>query len=152
MPNSPELLLEISRVVARCADNDDLKNVAAELNPLFPAEYSSKDKEDALEEAIVYALEANQPGYPVDGQPGILPCDVNLKEAVLREVEVMREADFDNEEHAQAWADLKKSLDASPETDFIDGVSVNCPDDYILSLDRMACAQLLRLRQAYPRF
>lgn len=145
-----EILLNISRAVAKAMDAENLKNIGASLNGIIPASWSQQERAQALDQAIIYSLVAEQPGYPNDGQPGYLPADADLKAAVLNEIKAMIEADFDREEHRAVWQALQKSVEATPEQDFCPGVAVNCPDDYLLTLDKLTCGDVLRQHNALP--
>lgn len=145
-----EILLKISRTVARAMNEENLNNIGSDLNTIIPASWSQADRAAALDAAIVYALVAEQPGYPDDGEPGYLASDVNLKQAVLDEIGAMIKADFDKTEHRAVWESILKSVEATPETDFVPGVAVNCPDDYLLTLDKLSCGDVLRQMNALP--
>lgn len=144
------ILLKISYAVAKAMDAENLKEIGASLNAIIPSGWSQADRAKALDEAIVYALVAEQPGYPDDGQPGYLPADADLKAAVLNEIDEMIKADFDKSEHRATWQEIKKSVEATPEADFAPGVAVNCPDDYLLTLDKRTCGDVLREMNALP--
>lgn len=144
------VLLEISALVAKAMNAENLADIGASLNALIPADLSKQERADALGEAVVYSLVAEQPGYPEDGQPGYLPADADLKSAVLNEIDEMIKADFDKEEHRRTWEQIRKSVEATPESDFEPGVAVNCPDDYLLTLDKQTCADVLRAHNALP--
>lgn len=145
-----EALIKISRIVAEAMNAENLSNIAANLNAVIPADISLKSRAQMLDEAIVYSLSAEQPGYPVDGEPGFLPADADLKAAVLNEIDEMIKADFDKAEHKATWEQIKKSVAATPEDEFTPGIAVNCPDDYLLSLDRLTCGDVLRAHNALP--
>lgn len=145
-----EILLNISRIVARALNANDLSGIGADLNAVIPASLGAEQRAACLDAAFVYALVAEQPGYPDDGQPGYLPADADLKAAVLNEINAMIKADFDKEEHRAVWQELAKSIESTPEADFIPGVAVNCPDDYLLTLDRLTCGDVLREKNALP--
>lgn len=145
-----DMLLSISKIVAQAMNEEDLANIGAKLNTAIPAQMSQTERAAALDEAVVYALVAEQPGYPDDGQPGYLPADANLKAAVLNEIDAMIKADFDKGEHRATWQSIRKSVEAAPESDFVPGVAVNCPDDYLLTLDRLSCGDVLRQKNALP--
>lgn len=149
---SQDLSLAISKIVATGLDQAAPAGIAPKLAALFPGDWSAEQKARALAEAVVYSLQAARPGYAGDGAPGYLSADIDLKAAILNEIDAMMEADFDSGEHAAAWRKLKSDLDASPESEFVNGVSVTCPDDYILTLDRLTCAEALRRQGINPDF
>ena len=144
------ILIEISQVVAKAMNAQDLSGIGAELNAVIPASLDAEKRAACLDAAVVYVLVAEQPGYPDDGLPGYLPADADLKAAVLNEINAMIKADFDKEEHRAVWQELAKSIEATPEADFVPGVAVNCPDDYLLTLDRLSCGDVLREKNALP--
>lgn len=145
-----DVLLKISQAVALMLNENKGSDLGAKLNSIIPADIDPEERAKALDEAVVYSLYAEQPGYPQDGQPGYLPADADLKAAVLNEINAMIEADFDKEEHRKVWESLRESVASTPESDFIPGVSVNCPDDYLLNLERYTCAELLRTLNFLP--
>lgn len=145
-----KLAAAISKLVADCLNNGELTSITAKLEALFPAGATAKEKLAALCLTPIYALAAGQPGYPEDGRPGYLPCDADLKAAVLREIDAMIEADFDKEEHRQTWQTIRKNVAAAPAADFLPGVAVNCPDDYLLTLDKCFASEALRQYKALP--
>lgn len=146
------ILLSISRIVAQAMNEENLSSIGERLKGIMPADWGQAERAAALDAAIVYSLFAEQPAYPVDGQPGYLPADANLKEAVLNEIDEMIKADFDKTEHRLIWESIQKSVAATPEADFAPGVAVNCPDDYLLTLDKLSCGDVLRERNALEAF
>lgn len=147
---NPEILLRISKIVAKAMNDQNLGAIGPDLNTAIPADMSQAERAACLDEAIVYSLVCEQPGYPDDGLPGYLPADADLKDAVLNEIQAMIRADFDKAEHRAVWEELEKSVQATPEADFVPGVAVNCPDDYLLTLDRLTCGDVLRKMNALP--
>lgn len=145
-----KLIRAISDIVAQCLNANEAGACAARLDAIFPAGADACAKLAALGAAPVYALVARQPGYANDGRPGYLPQGADLKQAVLNEIEAMIEADFEKDEHAQTWHALAASVRATPDADFAPGVAVNCPDDYLLTLDRHFASELLRKYDAFP--
>lgn len=139
-----EILNKISHTVAQLLNENQTAELGARLNAIIPGDADTNARAAALDEAIIYSLVAQQPGYPEDGRPGYLPADADLKAAVLAEIKAMIEADFDKEEHRKVWESLQESVQNTPEEDFVPGVTVNCPDDYLLNLDRFTCGELLR--------
>lgn len=144
------ILIAISRTVAQAMNEQNLADIGARLNAVIPASASPRERATALDEAFVYSFAAEQPGYPDDGQPGYLPANANLKEAVLNEIRAMIKADFDRPEHLEVWQSIEKSVADTPEADFAPGIAVNCPDDYLLTLDKISCGDVLRRRNALP--
>lgn len=145
-----KLALAISKLAAGCLNSGELGGIAAKLASLFPVGATAAEKTAALALTPIYALAAEQPGYPEDGRPGYLPCDADLKAAVLHEIDAMIEADFDKEEHRQTWQTIRKNVAAAPERDFLPGVAVNCPDNYLLTLDKYFVSEALRRYNALP--
>lgn len=145
-----EALLKISKIVADAMNAENLADIGADLNSAIPADISLQARAQMLDDAVIYSLSAEQPGYPVDGQPGFLPADANLKAAVLNEIDEMIKADFDKAEHQATWEQIRKSVAATPEEEFAPGIAVNCPDDYLLTLDRLTCGDVLRAHNALP--
>lgn len=145
-----DILLAISRTVAKTLNEQNLAYIGPNLNAVFPPGTSLAERAQALDAATIYALVAEQPGYPDDGQPGYLPADADLKAAVLNEIDAMIKADFDKAEHRQVWESIRQNVAATPEADFLPGVAVNCPDDYLLTLDKLACGDVLRSKNAIP--
>lgn len=143
-------LLKISQIVAAAMNAQNLENIGAELNLAIPAKDSPEDRAKMLDEAIIYSLYAEQPGYPVDGEPGYLAAGTNLKAAVLNEIDEMIEADFDKSGHKATWEAIRARIAATPEQEFEPGIAVNCPDDYLLNLDRQTCGDVLRAHNALP--
>lgn len=139
------LLKELSEAIARGIDSGDKTDLLTNIKILFNADMSREDKEEALKNTYVYSIAASRPGEQTDGNPGYLAPSANLKQAILEELSVMKEADFNGDLHAKAWAELIQSINAAPESDFNDGVEVNCPDDYILSLNKLSCLEALEI-------
>lgn len=146
------ILLAISKIVAQALNAGSLSGIGERLDSAMPAAWEQAQRASALDEAVVYALVAEQPGYPEDGQPGYLSSDADLKAAVLNEIDEMIKADFDKAEHRQIWQSIQKSVEGTPEADFIPGVAVNCPDDYLLTLDKLSCGDVLRAKNALESF
>lgn len=149
--NDAALLMSISRVVAECLDSDDESTLPADLGKVFPENFSAKEKREALEKACIFSLAAMLPGNPPDGRPGYLASDIDPREVVLNEIDTMMEADFDEDEHNEAWENLKKSLEDIPDSEFMAGMDVNCPDDYILSLKRISCLDAIKSTDISPQ-
>lgn len=145
-----KLALKISQIAAQCLNSGEAAQIADKLEHLFPANVAPSEKLAALALAPIYSLVAEQPGYPKDGRPGYLPADADLRQAVLHEIDAMIEADFDKAEHRQTWQTIRKSVEATPEADFLPGVAVNCPDDYLLTLDKRFVSEVLRENNALP--
>lgn len=145
-----ELAIKISRIVADCLNDGQPREASARLNALFGPEASAAEKLGALCVTPVYSLVAEKPGYDADGKPGYLPLGDDLKKAVLDEITAMIKADFDKEEHRLTWQTLQKNVEAAPEADFEPGIAVNCPDDYLLTLDKRFASELLRQYGALP--
>ena len=145
-----DTLLKISEIVAAAMNAENLASIGPDLNAVIPADISLQARSQMLEDAIVYSLAAEQPGYPVDGQPGYLPASADLKACVLNEIDEMIKADFEKREHQATWEQIRKSVAATPENEFEPGIAVNCPDDYLLTLDRLSCAEVLRARNVLP--
>lgn len=145
-----KITLEISKLAAKCLNEGKLDGIAAKLESLFPADATAAEKLAALALTPVYTLVAEQPGYPEDGRPGYLPFDADLKAAVLHEIDAMIEADFDKDEHRQTWQTIRKNVAQAPAADFLPGVAVNCPDDYLLTLDKCFVSEVLRQYKALP--
>lgn len=145
-----KILLEISRTVANAINANQFDNLGADLNQLIPDNLSRADRAAFLTEAHVYSLVCEQPGYDPDGKPGYLPADADLKAAVLNEINAMIEADFDKSEHRETWQLIKSNIESTPEEEFLPGVAVNCPDDYLLNLDRVNCAEALQKFNCLP--
>lgn len=144
------ILLKISEIVATALDTNDPGDLGAALNSVIPDNISRQERAAALEQAYVYSLVCEQPGYDPDGNPGYLPADADLKQAVLNEIDAMIRADFDRAEHRQTWEKLRESVAATPEAEFTPGVAVNCPDDYLLSLDKTSCSEILKRKGLLP--
>lgn len=144
-----KLLETISGIVASCINEDRQADIKNELDKVL-GEKSTHDKMATLAVTPVYALVAEQPGYPVDGKPGYLPMDADLKAAVLSEIQAMIEADFDKCEHMEIWKGIEKNVAATPPAEFLPGVAVNCPDDYLLTLDKLFASEVLRQYNALP--
>lgn len=144
------MLQTISSLVAGAMNKEDLSGIAAKLEQAMPPNWTAQQKGKALADAWVYALVAEQPGYPDTGQPGFLGADADLKAAILHEIDAMLAADFCRDEHAKVWRQIRTTVEATPESDFLPGVAVNCPDDYLLTLDRLSCAEVLRQKNALP--
>lgn len=143
-----KLLNAISDITAKALNEQDYGAVAGQIDGLFAKGASANDREEALERALVYSLQAHQPGFPPDGQPGYLSSSASLKAAVLHEVDVMSQIDPDDDVNAGVWKRLKNSLESACEIDFVNGADINCPDDYILVLTPMSCGLVLRQRGA----
>lgn len=139
-----ELLLAISKTVANLLDADQAQNIKSALAKIIPGDYSSEQRKQILDEAQVYTIEANRPGYAaIDGKIGYLESGVNLKEAVLDELRTMREADFDASEHAEGWDQLIEEIKNTPDNEFTPGLTINCPDDYVLNIVQHSVAGVL---------
>lgn len=145
-----DALLKVSKIVARAMNEENLNGIGADLNAAIPADISQEERATMLDEAVVYSLYAEQPGYPIDGEPGFLPADADLKAAVLNEIDEMIAADFEKGQHKETWQEIRNSVAATPEQDFVPGIAVNCPDDYLLNLDRLTCGDVLRQHNALP--
>lgn len=145
-----DLLAKISQCIAKAFNDGDTSGLEAELNKLVPDNLSHDDRADILNKAIIYTLVAEQPGYDPDGLPGVIPSNADLKGAVLHEIDAMIEADFDKSEHREKWQEIEKSVRNTPASDFSPGVAVNCPDDYLLMLDRHTCAEFLKKYNLLP--
>lgn len=143
-------LKAISGLVAEAMNREDLAGIDAALAQAMPADWTNEQKAKALSDACVYALVAEQPGHPDTGQPGYLAAGTDLKAAILHEIDAMLAADFDRDEHASVWRQIQATVAATPEADFLAGVAVNCPDDYLLTLDRLSCVEVLSERNALP--
>ncbi len=134
----------VSRTVAELLDSDEAGKIASALAGILPPDISEEDKRELLEKARLDAIEANKPGYgPLDGKIGYLLPDINLKEAVLKELSVMAEADFDEGEHAAAWKQLMAEISGTPEAEFTPGFSVICPDDLVLNISSATVREIL---------
>lgn len=140
---SEGILNELSRLVATALDSGDFSNLAADMAKAAPGVAQIAD---ALDQAKVYRLEAHRPAFGPDGEPGYLSQDVDLKQAVLHELRAMAGADFDSGEHSAEWASVEREMAALPEDKYRDGLTVSCPDDYILSLLCQSCSEALRSR------
>lgn len=147
---SPDIHARISETVAKLLNENRPNEIGAALNSVIPANASLEERAGSLDQAVIYSLVAEQPGYPEDGRPGYLPSSANLKASVLDEIQAMIRADFDKEEHRKVWESLAESVRNTPEGDFEPGVTVNCPDDYLLTLDRHTCGELLRELNILP--
>lgn len=147
-----QLLQNISQVVADCLNEDRAEDIESGLDRLFGPSATPHDKLAALALAPIYALVAGQPGYAEDGKPGYLPVGTNLKAAVLHEIHAMIEADFEKGEHRRIWEAIEKSVAATPEKEFVPGVAVNCPDDYLLTLDKLFVSHVLRQYNIMPHW
>lgn len=141
----------ISEITARAMNEQSFADVPEKIRGLFPQNMGAQEKTAALDQALVYALQAHQPGFPPDGAPGYLPSTASLKDAVLNEIDVMARVDNDADADKAAWQSLKKSLEDAHESDFARGADINCPDDYILALAPVSCGLLLRQKGALPK-
>lgn len=138
-----KLLTAISVALAEVLNNQNSANINNALESVFPSGFTADEKNKALSEAKIYNLSASIPGNPPDGRPGWLSSNINPKLCVLNEIHTMMDADFDEDERKQAWKKLVQSLEDAPVEDFENGVDVNCPDDYILSLKAMTCLEAI---------
>lgn len=146
----PKLLQSISEIVAECLNEDRAGDLKTELDKVFGPDATAREKLAALGLTPIYSLVAEQPGYPEDGKPGFYPVGSNLKAAVLNEINAMIEADFEASEHRQIWQKIRESVAATPEGEFLPGIAVNCPDDYLLTLDKRVASEVLRRYKALP--
>lgn len=141
-----QISTEISRLVATALDKDAFGSLRADIEKSFPAPPRRKQVEEALASSSVYQIAASRPGYAPDGAPGYLSQDMDLRAEVLRELRNMAGADFDEGEHAARWAEIEDRMAGVPESQYREGLSVVCPDDYVLSLLCMSCAEALAQR------
>lgn len=141
---------DLSRLVARALDSAGSDGTLNTLKEFLARTYAGAERAAALESTPVYQLEAHQPGFEPVGEPGYLSLDLDLRQAVLHELATMAEADFEREEHATAWQELQEKMAQVSESQYSEGLTVSCPDDFILSLLRMSCAEALRSRDINP--
>lgn len=139
MNDDRELRTLISKTVA-----DFLNNPVGSDRELLPPGMPSSDQHAILADVFVFSISAAIPGSAPDGKPGWLPANADLKAAVINEIDAMRKADFDVDEHAIMWDEVKNSLETTPAADFNSGVDVVCPDGYVLSLKCVSCADALK--------
>lgn len=142
MSPNKNLLDKISDIVARGVDSGNPEKARLDVNELFPSNIDAKEREEALTEASIYFLGAAVPGRDPEG--GYVSSAINLKEATLDELAAMREADFGGEDNDSEWEKLLASIQAAPAENFLDGVEVNCPDDRVLFLRKVSCAEALK--------
>lgn len=140
----------ISNLVAEAMNREDLSDIEPALAQVMPENWSTEQKVKALSDACVYALVAEQPGYPHTGEPVYLAAGTDLKAAILHEIDAMLAADFDRDEHSNVWRQIQSTIAATPDADFQAGVAVNCPDDYLLTLDKLSCTEVLSQKNALP--
>lgn len=148
--SNENILQAISCLVANAMNSQEMAGLAARLDQAMPDDWTDEQKAKALADSVVYALVAEQPGYPDTGLPGYLSATTDLRAAILHEIDAMLAADFDRDEHAKVWQQIRTTIAATPEADFLPGIAVNCPDDYLLTLDRRSCADVLREKDALP--
>lgn len=140
----------VSQIVARCLNENRANELATELNLVFGTSTTPQEKLAALATTPIYTLTVEQPGYPADGVPGLLALGSDLKAAVLQELAAMIHADSDKDAHKTTWQAIEKSVSAAADTEFDSGIAVNCPDDYLLILDKRFVSEVLRQFHAMP--
>lgn len=141
-----KILNAISDITATALNEQSYGNVAAQIDALL----SGAEKSEALDMALVYSLQAHQPGFPPDGRPGYISSSKSLKAAILNEIDMMARVDPDDDVDAANWKQLKSSLDQATERDFVNGADITCPDDYLLVLTPISCGLILRQQGALP--
>lgn len=142
--NDEKLLNAVSDITAQALNQRDFGEVGQKLAALFPAGASEAEKDALIDRAVIYAMQAHQPGFPPDGRPGYFSASMDLKAAVLDEIDVMARVDPDDDVDQTAWEKLKKSLQDAQETDFTKGADIFCPDDYVLTVQPISCGLMLR--------
>lgn len=149
--NDEKLLNSISDITAEALNQRDFGDAAKKIDALLPPAMSGEEKTALVDRALIYSIQAHQTGFPPEGRPGYLSSSMDLKAAVMDEINVMARVDPDDDVDESAWQKLKKSLADATEADFVKGADIFCPDDYILVVQPISCGLMLRQYAAWKK-
>ena len=127
------------------SENEIREKFRDKIRDVIECEGLARDEfEKEWENAVVFSIDSHLPGCLPDNLPHFFPEDKSIKDAVVYELEEAFETDNkgDNESN-RAWINLISEVKNTPNEKFQNGVSIRCPDGYIISIDRNLCASVI---------